>query len=277
MSPPAAPLSLHQLGSVQVAWPADVGLVAALLLYVVGVARLARSEGDPWPWPRTAAFLGGLAAVAVALDSVLGAYDDVLFADHIAQHLVLVMVAAPLLAMGAPVELARRATGGRLHRAVTAALRSRPAEVVGHPLLGFGLCAVAIPVGHLTGLYDVTLTNVAVHGSEHVVLLAIGYLFWRPVVAVEPSRHPLTPGARVLYLVLALPITACTGLALSSADHELFPVYLTMHRPWGPSRLGDLHDGGRILWIGGDAVLLGAVGITGARWLRAQRRPSWAT
>lgn len=253
-------------------WPPNLVLAAAVALYLAGVYRIRRRHpGESWPVWRTVAFLAGAVAVVVAIDSVLGVYDDVLFADHLAQHLVLIMVAAPLFAMGAPVELARKATSGPAHSLLTNALRSRTAEVVGHPIFGFLLYAVMIPVAHLTSLYDVTIINTPVHELEHGVFLLIGYLFWRPVVGIEPSRHPMSPGLRLLYLMLALPVDTFTGLALSSATHELFSAYRSIHRTWGPSRLDDLHLGGDFMWIGGDVLMLVAMIPVGLQWRRSNR------
>ncbi len=261
---------LSQVWSGTFEWPPNLVLAAFVVVYLAGVYRIRRRQPEaPWPIRRTAAFLVGAVAVVVAIDSVLGVYDDVLFSDHLAQHLVLIMVAAPLFAMGAPVELARRATSGLAHRLLTKTLRSRTAEVVGHPIFGFLLYALMIPVAHLTSLYNLTLINTPVHEVEHGVFLLIGYMFWRPVVGIEPSRHRLSPGLRLLYLMLALPVDTFTGLALSSATHELFSAYASIHRTWGPSRLDDLHLGGDFMWIGGDALMVVAMVPVGVQWRRS--------
>ena len=71
---------------------------AGAAAYLWGVWRVARRHpARPWPLWRTALFLGGLAAVVIATESGIGAYDDVLFWDHMIQHLLLIMVAPPLL------------------------------------------------------------------------------------------------------------------------------------------------------------------------------------
>ena len=109
------------------------------------------------------------------------------------------------------------------------------AEVVGHPITGFALYAVLIPIAHLTTLYNYALTHDLAHDNEHLAFLVIGYLFWRPVVGVEPSRHPLSPGLRMVYLMLAIPVDTFSGLALVSATHEMFPGLLQR-----PPRLGTI-------------------------------------
>jgi putative membrane protein len=167
-----------------------------------------------------------------------------------------IMVAAPLIAMGASLELARQATGGTAHRIIVRALDSRVGEFVLHPLVGFVLYAVTIPVAHLTQFYNYTLVHDQAHDLEHLVFLVVGYLFWRPVVAIEPTRHPLNPWLRLVYLMAAVPVDTFCGLALTSATHELFPFYQTFRRTWGPPLVTDLHAGGAIMWVAGDTLML---------------------
>ncbi len=251
----------------------SVLLVAAGVLYGVGVRRVGRSNPErPWSVKRTISFGGGLVVIFLAVESVIGVYDDVLFYDHMIQHLMLIMIAAPLLAMGAPVELVERATTGRTNRVVEWGLGSKVAEVVAHPIVDFGLYAVLIPVAHLTSLYNVALTHQAADDGEHLMFLIIGYLFWRHVVAIEPSRHPLSPPVRLIYLALAVPVDTFTGLTLASTTYEMFPAYLHMHRTWGPSPVLDLHVGGAIMWVGGDSLMLLAMIPCAIQWLRYEEQ-----
>ena len=75
-------------------------------LYLWGVLRVRRRHpARPWPLWRTALFLGGLAVVVIATESGIGSYDDVLFWDHMVQHLLLLMVAPPMLVVGQPATL----------------------------------------------------------------------------------------------------------------------------------------------------------------------------
>jgi putative copper resistance protein D len=251
----------------------SVLLVVAGALYGVGVRRVGRANPEqPWSPKRTVSFVGGLVVTFLAVESVIGVYDDVLFYDHMIQHLMLIMIAAPLLAMGAPVELVERATTGRTKRVVERGLGSKVAEVVAHPIVDFGLYAVLIPVAHLTSLYNVALTHQAADDGEHLMFLIIGYLFWRHVVAIEPSRHPLTPPVRLIYLALAVPVDTFTGLTLASTTFEMFPAYLHMHRTWGPSPVLDLHMGGAIMWVGGDSLMLLAMIPCAIQWLRYEEQ-----
>jgi cytochrome c oxidase assembly factor CtaG len=266
------PLSWHQFGVTQIDF-ASVLIAAAGLLYALGVVRVRRLRPDqPWSMKRVIAFYGGLAVTFVAVEAFVGVYDDVLFYDHMIQHLLLIMVAAPLFAMGAPIELLERSTTGTTHRVVERGLSSKIAEVVAHPIVDFALYAIIIPVAHLTSFYNLTLENEQVHDLEHLLFLVIGYLFWRHVVAIEPSRHRLHPGVRLLYLALAVPVDTFTGLSLASATHELFPAYLALHRPWGPGLVGDLHLGGAVMWIGGDSLMTLAIAPVAVQWVRHEER-----
>ena len=79
-------------------------VLAVGALYLWGAWRVGRRHpARPWPWWRTGMFLAGLAVVVIATQSGIGAYDDVLFWDHMIQHLLLIMVAPPLLVVGAAV------------------------------------------------------------------------------------------------------------------------------------------------------------------------------
>jgi cytochrome c oxidase assembly factor CtaG len=266
------PLDWQRLGATHIDF-VSVLLVVAGVLYGVGVGRMGRANPEqPWSTRRTISFVGGLVVTFLAVESVIGVYDDVLFYDHMIQHLMLIMIAAPLFAMGAPVELVQRATAGRTNQVVEWGLGSKIAEVVAHPIVDFGLYAVLIPVAHLTSLYNIALTHQAADDAEHLMFLIIGYLFWRHVVAIEPSRHPLTPPVRLIYLALAVPVDTFTGLTLASTTFEMFPAYLHMHRTWGPSPVLDLHVGGAIMWVGGDSLMLLAMIPCAIQWLRYEER-----
>ena len=263
----------QHLGSTAISFTPSLLIGGAAALYLWGVFRVRRLEPDnPWSGRRTAAFLGAMAIVFVAIELVIGVYDDTLFYDHMIQHLMLIMIAAPLIAMGAPVELLVRSTTGSTHRAVTRALDSRVAEVVGHPITGFVLYAVLVPAVHLTSLYNEMLTNDLAHDNEHLAFLVVGYLFWRPVVAIEPSRHPLNHGLRLVYLMLAVPIDTFSGLVLLSTNHEMFSSYFNVHRTWGPSLVGDLHTGGAIMWMAGDGLMALAMVPVSVSWIRSEEQ-----
>ena len=248
-------------------------VLAALALYLWGVRRANQHRPrHRWPLTRTVAFIAALVATSVAIFSFIGVYDGVLFWDHMVQHLLLIMVAAPLFAISSPIALAWRATEGTAHLVIVEVLRSRVARLFGHPAVAFCLYAVMIPLTHLTTWYNYTLQHEPVHNAEHLIFLVVGYLFWRQVFGIDPNRYRMHPALQFGYLFLAIPIDTFTGLSLDQATHELFPAYLSMHRTWGPSLVNDLHLGGVIMWVGGDTLMLWPMIPVALRWLHLDER-----
>lgn len=267
------PLSTHQLLAVTYD-PLPVSLLAAaLVLYLLGVARANRLHPrHRWPARRTAAFVGGIVATAVAILSVIGVYDDVLFADHMVQHLLLIMVAGWLFAASSPIALAWRASTGRPHRALSAAIRSRAAHVVGHPVAAFALYALTIPLTHLTVFMTLVLETSAVHHLEHIFFVVVGFLFWRQIAGSDPHGVRLHPALKALYMFLAVPVDTFVGLTLSLEKREIFPVEATFHRTWGPSLVASIHWGGVIMWVGGDMLMMLAFVPIVIQWVRLEDR-----
>ena len=104
------------------------GIAVVAIAYALGVVQMHR-RGDGWPWLRTVSFLvGGIGSIVLATMSALGAYDDVLFTDHMIQHMILSMVAPVFLALGAPVTLALRTFRSAPRKALLGVLHSRVAR-----------------------------------------------------------------------------------------------------------------------------------------------------
>lgn len=267
MGPLPPPFSWGHLWLWHLGWVPCLLLAAVTAAYLVGVAR------SPW-WPagRTVAFVAGVVATFLATQSVLGVYDMVLFSDHMVQHLLLIMVAAPLFAFSAPLALAEASLVGKPKEHLTAAIDGPVGRLVLHPGFGFIAYAVFIPATHLTAFMNFTMEHLWLHHLEQIAFLVVGYLFFRHVFGVERSPRELHPGLRLVYLMAAVPVDTFTGLALSMASHNPFPVYNTIHRDWGLSVLQDVHLGGAIMWIGGDALMLLAMIPAVVRWVRYEER-----
>jgi putative copper resistance protein D len=270
---PLPPLAGRQLLSSHFDFVPVAMILGALALYLWGVHRnnVLRPR-HPWSAGKTAAFVGGLFATAVAIFSSIGVYDSELFWDHMVQHLLLIMVAAPLFAIASPLDLAWRSTSGTAHLVVTEALRSPVARLLGHPAVAFVLYAVFIPISHLTIWYNDTLTHESIHNAEHLVFLLVGYLFWRQIFGSDPNKYRLHPALQFFYLFLAIPIDTFTGLSLAGATKELFPAYFATHRTWGPSYVVDLHAGGSIMWVVGDTLMLWPMIPVALRWMHMEER-----
>ena len=187
------------------------------------------------------------------------------------QHMLLELVAAPLLLLGAPATLALRAASPSVRRQLLAVLHSRAAAVISFPLLAWVLFAAVNWGWHFSTLYDQALENPWLHDVQHLTFLAAALLFWWPIVGADPSRWRLPYPVRLFYLFLAMPQNSFLGVALMSAP-VLYPHYATNVRDWGPSPLADQGMGGMLMWVGGDVVFLLAMGLVVAAWVRQEDR-----
>ncbi len=247
------------------------GVIVAAIIYLVGVVAVRRRHPKgQWPIRWTVSFLAGNAVIVIATQSSIGAYDDVLFWIHMVQHVLLLMVAPPLLLLGRPVTLLLHATRNPVHTAVKRIVRSAPINVITFPLLGVLLYIATVVGTHLTDFMNVTLQHPVAHDLEHVLYLVVGYLYFLPLIGREPIRWRLSFTTRLFLLVLAMPVDTFTGVVLTQTNHELFPAYAG-RRNWGPSLVADLHAGGAVMWIGGDFVMLVMVLILFAGVARSRR------
>ena len=247
---------------------AVVPVVVAGVAYLVGVRRL-RGEGIPWSAARTRWFLAGLAAVFVALASPVDAYAEVRFSVHMAQHVLLMFVAPPLLALGAPISLALRAsspqTRGRLQRVI----RSRVAAVLSNPVFGWVVFAVAPFALHFSPIYDSSMRVSLLHAIEHGVFLSAGLVYWWPIVGVDPSPHRVAYPVRIFSLLLAIPASGFLSLALFSPESALYAWYAALPAPYGEAALADQRTAAALMWVVGGIVLVVAVLVETVAWKRS--------
>jgi cytochrome c oxidase assembly factor CtaG len=272
--------------------PVVTGVVLiAAGLYLWGVARVARRHpARPWPAWRTGMFLGGLAVVVLATESGIGSYDDVLFWDHMVQHLMLIMVAPPLLIIGEPITLLLHASRNPLHTWVKRIVRSRIASFLTWPVFGVVAYAAAVTAAHLTPLANLVETNQTVHNTEHALFLVVGYLFFLPIIGREPIRWRLSYPVRFIILVLVMPVDTFTGLVLGYGTASTPGVPSGPQPAWAPGPVSDLHTGGAVMWVAGDGIMFGLMMLvflmwsmderastSGHGWFEAARRASLAT
>jgi putative copper resistance protein D len=235
----------------------DGALGALAAAYLAGALRARRQHRRrPWTVARTLAFLLGLAVIGVAVQGSAGVYDDALFSMHMVQHVLLIMVAPPLLVWGRPITLLMHAVGNPVHSwvkrivrsPVVAALTWPPAATVGY--------AVVVAGTHTPAVMDFVLRNEAAHDGEHALYLVSGYLFFLLIVGSEPIRWRIPMVARYAMLLVAMQVDTVIGVVFMVAGHELFPGY--SHSPWpsGPDPLSDLRLGGMVMWMGSDIVMV---------------------
>ena len=256
-------------------WSIDPLPWATALVAAAGYLLLVRRVNGAHPrtrvprW-RVALWLAGLATILVALVSAVDVYADSLLTVHMIQHLLLAMVAPPLLALGAPVTLLLRAASPSLRgRLILPVLHASVVRVLASPVFAWPAFAVVMVLVHFSALYEAALEDSTLHIAEHVLFLAAGMLFWWPVVAADPIHRRMSYGARLVYVVLQMPLNAAVGLAIYFAPTVLYAHYVTLQRSWGPDALTDQQIGGVVMWGVGDLVLLLAVPALVTAWMRA--------
>lgn len=249
-------------------------LLGAALLYRWAVGVVNREHPDnPVPRYRVVAWYLGLFVLLIALASPIATYDTSLFSAHMVQHLLMVMLAAPLLAIGAPITLLLRvASPEARQRYVLPVLHSRVVKLLAFPVIAWILFAAVMWASHFSSLFDAALDNEFIHLAEHALYLGTALLFWWPVVGADPSPWRLPHPARVAYLFLGMPQSSFLGLAIFSAPEPLYAHYATLARTWGPTPLSDQQMAGGIMWAGGDAAFLIAMIVALWVWLRAEER-----
>jgi putative membrane protein len=246
---------------------AIVPIVVVAWLYGVGLRRAARA-GTPHPRRSAVAFVTGLALVAVALASPIDAYAEVSFSVHMSQHLMLTLLAPPLLALGAPITLALRTTRPPTARLLSRLLRSVPALVLSDPVVGWVLFVGVAFAIHLTPLFDLALRNAGAHALEHALWLAAAIVYWWPIVGRDPSPHPMSFPLRLLSLFMAMPAMSFLALAIYSARTPLYDGYATLPPPWGPAALQDQRAAATMMWLVGNLGLIVAMLVVAAAWKR---------
>lgn len=253
------PVHLHQLlTDWQLGhWTADLALVlqlTALGLYLWGVRRLA-ARGRRWsPW-RTGSFAAGVAVAFLAVDSGVASYDTSVFSVHVLQHLALMMLAPPLVALGAPVTLALQASSRGVQTGILRVLRARPLVALTTPLVAAALYYAAMWVDLASSFYRYSLAHPFVHNASHLVMFSLGYLYWWSVLGTDRTARQLSLPARLGGVVVGMPFEVFLGIALLSTRSPVAPEHT----------LSDTHAGGGAFWVL-SMLFTGA----GALWLFVQ-------
>ncbi|UFN49996.1 cytochrome c oxidase assembly protein [Roseomonas sp. OT10] len=201
-------------------WNLDPVLLAALLLALPVLWRGARPGGR-------GLVLGGWAVLALALVSPLCSLSVALFSARVAQHLLIVLVAAPLLAAG-------------WRDAV------RPPGAAG--LLGSaGAFALALWTWHLPLPYAATFASTPAYWAMHLTLLASAAWLWRGLWQGASSRPELAFAAGIGTAAQS----GLLGAMLTLAPRPLFAPHAGTTLPWGLTPLEDQQLGGLLMWVPG--------------------------
>jgi cytochrome c oxidase assembly factor CtaG len=264
------PLDLGQLVGQAQARP---GVLVAVVLVAAGYLVAAR-RAPGWSPGRTAAFLGGLVVVVVATCSGIEAYGHVLEWMHMIEHLLLIMVAPILLALGSPLQLVAEALPPPAAASWRAFLERPVVSWLTSPPFAAAFYTVCVIGVHLTGLMDRAMVEQGVHVGEELAYLLSGMLLFQLVLGRRPGPWQLSGGARMVLLAVMTPVDTVVGVVLlqtgtiagglGAGDH-------THARPdWALSAASDTAAAGTTMWIGGTGIMGLVMLVVGLIWLHGR-------
>ena len=252
----------------------DVIFAVIALVYLRGWFRLRSTSPKLISARRAGTFFLGIFLIWTALASPLAGFDHQLLTAHMAEHVLLMTLAPPLIWLGAPIIALRNGLPRRFVRAIIDPLLLRPpiqrvGGLLGQPTLCWLAAAAALVVWHIPGIFTLGLQSGTWHMIEHASFLASGLLFWWPVIQPWPSvSRP--DFSIIVYLFLAtLPCDVIAGL-LVFGERVVYSIYVSSSRPFGLSALEDQQCAGALMWTCVTVVYLVVGAILTTRLLSPQ-------
>ena len=252
-------------------------LFAVVAIYVRGWMRLALEMPHKYGAGRLAAFIAGILTILLALASPLDTLGGFLLQAHMIQHLLLLMVAPPLLLVGQPVLPLLRGLPRFVFKIALGPFLAwgqlkRLGRAIVHPIVCWVAFTAVIVFWHLPRFYELALNSPTWHDVEHACFFWSAILFWWPVVGVWPSRSVWPTWAMIPYLVCADFINSALSAVLSFSDHVIYPTYQAAPRLWGIGALHDQAAAGGIMWVPGSIAFLVPAIALGMRILEPARK-----
>jgi cytochrome c oxidase assembly factor CtaG len=228
---------------------------------------------SPWPRRRSVFFFSGLGVMAFAIMSPPASYDGVLFSIHMWQHILLMMIAAPLLLLGTPITLLLRSVSSNTRRGVIIpVLHSRLVRAITFPVVAWLLFAGTMWGSHYSPLFNAALEHEWLHWLEHMLYVTVALMFWWQVIAADPTPWRMPHPVRMLYVFLQMPQNSFLALSIYDTKRVLYSHYETTLRTWGPTPLEDQQLAGITMWVVGDLLFLAAVAFVIAGWVKHEER-----
>jgi putative membrane protein len=255
-------------------------LIALAVLYGLGSRRTYTSPRNlAVQRRRGAAFYAALVVLAIALASPLDKLSEELFWAHMVQHVLLMLVAAPLFVVARPwIRLWRSLPLSARRRLAAAFLHSRRASglraisrTLGSPAAGLVLFSAVLLGWHVPALFDATLTSEALHALEHTLFFAAALLLFKQVIDSAPLRATMNDTQRLLYVVAAMTVSWVLAVVLAIAPSPLYAHYAQLaSRPGGISALADQQLAAGVMWVPGSVTFMIIIFVYVHRWLAPQ-------
>ncbi|MET8408414.1 cytochrome c oxidase assembly protein [Streptomyces sp. NPDC005195] len=239
-------------------WSADpfflVACLVGLGLYGWGVVRLVR-RGDKWSAGRTVSFVTGVLTMLLMMCTRLNDYGMVMFSVHMVQHMVISMLTPILILLGAPITLALRALPVAAVRGTKGPrelllmfLHSRFMRIITHPAFTIPLFIASLYALYFSPVFDFLMGSRTGHTVMMCHFLAVGLVFFWPIMGVDPGPH--RPGylMRMLELFAGMPFHAFFGIALMMASTPMVDTYKNPPASLAIDALTDQNAAGGIAW-----------------------------
>jgi putative membrane protein len=255
------------------AWHLDTCCVAAIMiapfLYATGLLRLwlRAGPGRGASAGQAGLFVLGWVAVAASVLSPIHTLGTQVFAIHMTEHELLMIVAAPLLVLARPVPVLLWGLPARWRcglRRFTRGGSRRLWRWISAPVNATTLHAAALWLWHLPGPFEAALANEAMHAAQHISFFGSGVLFWWAVLS--PAARRRGPGGAVLALFITMAHTSLLGALLALSRGVWYPGSADPFALCGLTRLEDQQVAGLVMWVPSGLVYLGA-----ALWLLGRR------
>jgi putative membrane protein len=218
----------------------------------------ARVSPEPTPVQRLS-FYAGLLVIFASLNGPLHDLSDYyLFAAHMVQHLLLTLVAPPLLIVGTPGAMLRPLLRARAVRVA--------AEWLTRPTRTFVIFNVVLAAWHLPPLYNTAMAHHPVHIVQHLMFIAAAVLMWWPFLSPLPELPRLAYPGQMLYCFLMSIPMSIVSIYIVMADHILYPAYASAPRVWGITPMEDQRIGGLVMWIPGGVFFYLVMTVVFFKW-----------
>jgi len=254
-----------------------LSLVFTALVYLRGWLSLRSSYVERTSAWHAFSFLLGLFLIWAALASPFAALDDELLTVHMAQHLLLMTLAPPLIWLGAPAGPVLRALPLRFVESLLVPLwqlqaAKKFARVLESPKFTWLAASAALVGWHIPRFFVFGMQSAGWHLFEHLSFLATGLLFWWPVV--QPSEGASRQEfSMILYLFCAtLPCDILSGFLVFS-DRVVYPMYFSSSQVLVFPPLVDQQCAAALMWTCVTVVYLVAGGVLTMRLLSPQGVP----
>ena len=236
--------------------------------YLIACRRHDARTGQPTPERAKHLFLLGMAILWVASDwPIHDLAERYLFSMHMVQHMLMTLVAAPLLVAGIPAWLWRDI------------LRPKPIRVawrfLTRPVVALIVFNAVLLFMHWPAVVELAVTSELAHFGLHVVALFSALVMWWPIVSPLPEMPPLNPPAQMLYLFLQSLAPTIPASFLTFGNSMLYPIYATFPRIWGIGPLTDQLVSGLIMKLVGSAILWVVIGCVFFRWANREQQQDW--